>query len=148
MSGNRPVQVLLAWVAKYRPSSIRNNIYVISPTVYVMAEEPNSEQLQLRMAVPEQLVVGTFANLLGVWHTQNDFTLDFAVVGQPDFGEDGQPLGTITAPVVARIKIPTSVIFNIAKAIADNVTTYEATFGTITQQPDDTPMFPPRGDDV
>jgi len=98
------------------------------------------------MQVPEDLAVGRYANLLAVWHTPYDFTLDFAVAGHPDPTEDGST-PTITAPVVARIKIPTGVIFNIAKAIADNVSTYENNYGPITTQPDSTPMFPPEGDD-
>ena len=35
------------------------------------------------------------------------------------------------APVVARIKVPTQVIFQLARAIADNVDRYEQQYGSI-----------------
>lgn len=111
-----------------------------------MTNEPDQPQIHISMQLPDDMTAGKYANLLAVWHTPYDFTLDFAIAGRVGPAEDGSP-PTITAPVVARIKIPTGVIFNIAKAIADNVSTYEQTFGPITTQPDNTPIFPPEGDD-
>jgi hypothetical protein len=41
----------------------------------------------------------------------------------------------VPTPVVARVKVPTSVIFEIARAIAENVDRYEASYGPIPQAP-------------
>jgi hypothetical protein len=84
--------------------------------------------------VPEELRAGAYANLLAVWHTAHEFTLDFAVSGLPREVEQGRQ---IPAPVVARVKVPPSVIFSIARAIADNVDRYEKQFGAITARPPD-----------
>lgn len=109
-----------------------------------MESEPTEDQRNLRIIVSDDMVVGNYANLLGVWHTEHEFTLDFVVVGLPDASDDNSQQ-TFTAPLVARLKIPTNVIFNIARAIADNVDTYEKRFGQITPQPDTTPDYPPGG---
>jgi hypothetical protein len=96
--------------------------------------EPVKRPIAFR--VPDDLQAGAYANLLAVWHTAHEFTLDFAVSGMPQSAGEGQP-PQITAPVVARVKIAPSVIFSIARAIADNVDKYEQQFGSITPSPPD-----------
>lgn len=110
-----------------------------------MTNEPAGERLQLQMIIPEEMIVGSYANLLAVWHTAHEFTLDFGVGGRDVVDIDGESM--LAVPVVARIKIPTNVIFDIAKAIAENVSNYEEKFGSITPLSDDTPMFPPGGEE-
>ena len=98
--------------------------------------EPQKRPIAFR--VPDDLQAGVYANLLAVWHTAHEFTLDFAVSGMPQAAGEGLP-AQIHAPVVARVKVPPSVIFSIARAIADNVDKYEQQFGSITPpQPDNT----------
>jgi Protein of unknown function (DUF3467) len=69
-----------------------------------------------------------YANVARVWHTPFEFTLDFGVAGAPQDGEDG-----LVVPVsrVTSVKIPTSVIFTLARAIAENVDAFENTYGPI-----------------
>jgi hypothetical protein len=94
------------------------------------------EQEGIRMALPPELALGVYANAAYVWHTQYDFTLDFILVGQPEV--DGRGQGR-AVPIVARIKVPTQVIFQVAQAIANEMTAYENEFGRMT---------PPAPDDV
>ena len=83
--------------------------------------------------VPEELQNGQYSDIVSVWHNPYGFTLDFAVLDQAR--EDGDGNVVVPAHVNARMKIPASVIFQIARAIAENVDTYENTFGPITQGP-------------
>ena len=96
-------------------------------------------EVEVNLQVRPDLEPGVYANLAAVWHTQFDFTLDFAVLGLP---EDVEGKSVIRAPVVARVKIPTSVIFQIAQAIATNVDNYEREFGRLTPPPNEHPGMP------
>jgi hypothetical protein len=91
--------------------------------------------------IPPDDVTGCYSNIVAVWHTPYDFTLDFGVLGQPVERDDELVVDT---PVVARVKLPVSVIFSLAKAIAENVDNYEKAFGAITPSAPDGPLFPPQ----
>ncbi|MEO5899400.1 MAG: DUF3467 domain-containing protein [Ilumatobacteraceae bacterium] len=69
-----------------------------------------------------------YANVARVWHTPFEFTLDFGVVGPSHDSTEG-----LVVPVtrVTSVKIPTSVIFTLARAIAENVDAFENTYGPI-----------------
>jgi len=100
-------------------------------------ERPTNFDIQ----VPPDLEGGAYANLLGVWHTGHEFTLDFAVTQPPIVPENPQEPATIPCRVVTRVKIPPSLIFDIMRALNQNMTIYEATFGEI-QRPQ-----PPQEDE-
>lgn len=88
-----------------------------------------SEGQSFRITVPPEVEAGVYSNAMSVWHTKYEFTLDFLSLGQPQKDEQGEQVRT--APVVARIKVPTQVIFQLARAIADNVDRYEKQYGSI-----------------
>jgi hypothetical protein len=79
--------------------------------------------------MPPKLAAAPYADLVAVSHNMHGFTIDFAA----DAGTDDE--GIISAQVVARVKVPPSVVFQIAQAIAENVSQYEARFGPITSGP-------------
>lgn len=94
------------------------------------------EPTHIHLTVPDELEAGTFSDLAIVWHNEHGFTLDFFAFGPPGMrNEAGDPVQPARA--VARVKVPPSVIFQIAKAIADNVRRYEGVHGAITPQPTD-----------
>ena len=93
----------------------------------------------MQFTVPDDLTGGTYANHVVVWHTFHEFTLDFSVAPTvPAEVTDESGNVVIPSQVVARIKVPHSVIFEIARAISTNVNEYEQSFGAITPQPGDT----------
>jgi hypothetical protein len=94
--------------------------------------EGDPQRTPIRLHVPETIGQGVYANVVAIWHTAHDFTLDFAVAGLPQTGEEGS---VVPAEVVARVKVPTSVIFQIAQAIATNVDNYERSYGPLTPRP-------------
>ncbi|QGG95605.1 DUF3467 domain-containing protein [Actinomarinicola tropica] len=104
------------------------------------------QRMQFQFRLPGEMETGVYSNLVSVWHTPIDFTLDFGVVGQVSVDpETGRPIAP--TPIVARVKLPASQIFNLAKAIADNVRRYEEKYGPITPPPPDGPLYPPSGDE-
>lgn len=76
--------------------------------------------------VPEDQQAGVYANFLSVWHTGHEFTLDFSI---------SQPHPNSEAPldlnVVSRVRIPTTLIFNVLRVLNENMTTYEERFGPL-----------------
>lgn len=86
-----------------------------------------SDEKRLEINVPDALEGGVYANAAGVWHTPHEFTLDFLTV-QP--GNPEQP-DVVPMRVVSRVKIPLTVIFDLLRALNENMTKYENMFGPI-----------------
>lgn len=95
-----------------------------------MAQPDRPTQFQLN--VPPELEAGVYANVLGVWHTVYEFTLDFAAM-QPPQVDEGDPTSAAVVPcrVVSRVKVPVTVVFDLIRALNENMTKYEERFGEI-----------------
>ncbi len=99
--------------------------------------------------VPDELSAGVYSNVVAVWHSPYEFTLDFAVTLPPERAEDpdGQPVTLVPTRIVSRVKIPPSVVFDLMRTLADNEQTYMQTVGPIPtpgrpeQEP---PLYPPE----
>lgn len=76
---------------------------------------------------------GVFADAVAVWHTRNEFTLDFLA-----------PTGKGGYVVTSRVRVPTNVIFDVARVIAENVSRYEDAFGPLNRPPDAGDLYPPN----
>ena len=73
---------------------------------------------------------GTYANGALVWNTPHEFTVDFTSHRSPTQAGDAH-----NVLVVARMKIPTSAMFPIVRAISANIDRYEQQHGRITPRP-------------
>jgi hypothetical protein len=106
-----------------------------------MAQEPS---VRFEMSIPEGDLGGVYSNFLGVWHTPHEFTLDFAVTQQTvaDTDDDGNPVMRVPCQVVARVRVPPTVVFDLLRTINENLSTYEANFGAI-QRPESPDVYPP-----
>ncbi len=89
--------------------------------------------IELKIDVPPELEGGTYANVLNVWHTPYEFTLDFGVMQQVVESEDADADAPVQVPVrvVSRVRIPVTLLFEVLKALNTNMTGYESTFGSI-----------------
>ena len=89
--------------------------------------------IELKLDVPPELEGGTYANVLNVWHTPYEFTLDFGVMQQVVEPEDADADAPVQVPVrvVSRVRIPVALLFEVLKALNTNMTGYESTFGSI-----------------
>ena len=95
-----------------------------------MADRP----IELQIEVPAELEGGTYSNVLNVWHTAYEFTLDFGVM-QTVAPQNDDPEAPLHVPVrvVSRVRIPVTLLFEVLKALNTNMTNYEAAFGPITE---------------
>lgn len=89
---------------------------------------PDAMEYQLR--VPPELAAGSYANLLIAWHTPHECTLDFCVTLPPGQEDEGSP-PPIPCQVVARLKVPVTVLFDMLQTINGIMTRYEERFGPI-----------------
>lgn len=87
--------------------------------------------IELKIDVPPELEGGTYANVLNVWHTAYEFTLDFGVMQQVGEPEDPEAALQVPVRVVSRVRIPVPLLFEVLKALNTNMTGYESTFGPI-----------------
>jgi hypothetical protein len=107
--------------------------------------DPSSEpSVRFEMSISESDVVGVYSNFLGVWHTAHEFTLDFAVTQPAMAGadDDGNAVTRVPCQVVARVRVPPTVLFDFLRTINENLSNYEGTFGSI-QRPDSGTVYPP-----
>jgi Protein of unknown function (DUF3467) len=86
-----------------------------------------------RVDVPDDLRGGVYANFLYLWHSPYEFTFDFAVVGlaEPVDSDVAESGFAIPYRVVARIRIPVALVFDILRLINASLANYEATWGEI-----------------
>ncbi len=91
---------------------------------------------------------GVYANGLVVWSTPDEFTLDFVVnSAPPQPSETPEGESVIRAPhrLVARVRIPPGKVFDVIRAINENMDRYEQVFGPIRRPEPEVPLYPPAG---
>jgi hypothetical protein len=100
----------------------------------VSAEIPGSPQIP-QVRTPEKWNTGVYANGVGVWFTQTDFTLDFVVNLPPEAGQGpaGVPVYVSPQEVVARIKVPPPLVFQLMRNLSTNLDRYETQYGSIQE---------------
>ena len=88
---------------------------------------------EFTIVVPPELGGGAYANFLNLWHTAYEFTLDFAATQPPEVEDPDDPRSPQRIPcrVVARVRIPATLVFDVIRAINDEMTLYEQSFGEI-----------------
>ena len=86
---------------------------------------------------PSAQVAGVAADLVGVWHTAESFILDFSAFADPARVEveDGVDVLVQRAQVVARVRIPPSQVFEVMKALEQQLTAWERETGRASHGP-------------
>jgi hypothetical protein len=98
----------------------------------VSDDVPGSPQVP-QVRTPEKWNTGVYANGVGVWFTQTDFTLDFVVNLPPEVGQDPDGNQLLLSPqqVVARVKLPPPLVFQVMRNLSTNLDRYEQQYGAI-----------------
>jgi hypothetical protein len=110
--------------------------------------QPQPSQPEFSFQVPDELASGVYSNVVAIWHTPYEFTLDFASTQPVQVVEDddGNRRPVIPARVVARVKIPPAAVFELMQALSTNERVYEERLGPIRRPGhpgQDPPLFPP-----
>ena len=78
-----------------------------------------TESPQAHIHIPDDRIEGTYADFVSVWHSKDVFVLDFAVLSQPTTPAE------LRSRVVSRVRIPPSQVFEIMKALEQQLTAWE-----------------------
>ena len=94
----------------------------------------NGEQLpvEIQIELPPENEVGVPADFAAIWHTPTAFVLDFAVTKQPPQAIDdgsGTRRAVLPARVVSRVRLPPEQIFEIARALTQQLDMWEVETG-------------------
>ena len=86
---------------------------------------------KVSLSITPEIEAGVFANFVGVWHQPDCFVLDFQTYTRPpQIGdEDGQPYIDVATRVVARVRIPPGQVFEIMKALEQQLSAWERETG-------------------
>jgi len=97
-----------------------------------MSEDENTAQKKpLRIKVPDEVARGSYSNAMAVFHTREEFVLDFLNVFPPG--------GIATARIIAS----PGHIKRIIRALNENLRRYEERFGEVKEAP--APFTGPMG---
>jgi Protein of unknown function (DUF3467) len=91
-----------------------------------MSAQPPQPVQQVQLNVPPDKIAGYYANVVSVWNTPYDFAIDFCI-NQPYAAGPG----AMAAQVVARVRIPPTLVFDLLQALNQNLGQYEELYGKL-----------------
>lgn len=102
-----------------------------------MPDEP-----RFAIEIPEDVRAGAYADFVSIWHTSDVFVLDFAaLVAPPEQVEEGDTTYVQgNARVVSRVRIPPGQVFEIMRALEQQLTQWESEHGRNPGPPPDPPV--------
>lgn len=92
-----------------------------------------SDQI-LNIELPSD-VPTAYADFASVWHTSDVFVMDFVAMvapPQPGEGPNGEPVTAAQCRVIQRVKVPPKQVFELMKALEQQLSAWEAETGTTT----------------
>lgn len=93
---------------------------------------------QFEIDLPPEAIAGSFADFANVWHTPTVFVMDFLTLAQPPREETDPETGArrtiVPARVVNRIRIPPEQVFELAKALTQQLEFWEQETGRRSPQ--------------
>ncbi len=90
---------------------------------------------QFEIEVPPEVVAGSYADFANVWHTQDVFVMDFVSLARPPQAAtdaEGNPVTLVPGRVVQRVRIPPQQVFELAKALTQQLEFWEQETGRRT----------------
>ena len=97
---------------------------------------------QFEIDLPPELIGGSYADFANVWHTPTVFVMDFLTLAQPPReqvdADTGQRHTVVPARVVSRIRIPPEQVFELAKALTQQLEFWEQ--DTAPRNPQEPPL--------
>ena len=95
-------------------------------------EEPVRE-VKVDFDIPPEVKRGVYANSFNIWFSPYEFALDWAVADEVKAEDPDDPASPLRIPImgVARVRLPTSLGFDVLRGLNDAMTRYESIFGEI-----------------
>jgi len=93
---------------------------------------------QFEIEMPPEAVAGSYADFANVWHTPDVFVMDFVSLVRPPHeatDADGVTVTVVPGRVVQRVRIPPEQVFELAKALTQQLEFWERENGRRTADP-------------
>lgn len=90
---------------------------------------------QFEIDLPPEAVPGSYADFANVWHTPDVFVMDFVSLARPPQSAtdaEGNPITVVPGRVVQRVRIPPHQVFELAKALTQQLEFWEQETGRST----------------
>ncbi len=93
--------------------------------------EMAAKPVHVQIRTPKEMAAGVYANGVNIWSTRQEFTVDFFCSLPPETAtaDDGDEVVVSPQEVVARIKIPPPLVFEVMKNLNQALARYEAEHG-------------------
>jgi hypothetical protein len=89
---------------------------------------PAPDRREYDIDVPTDVESGVYADFASIWHTNDSFVIDFAVLKRPpkpETTEGGDRVIKVPTRVVSRVRIPPSQVFEIMKGLERQLSIWE-----------------------
>ncbi|MBS41623.1 MAG: hypothetical protein CMH83_00310 [Nocardioides sp.] len=92
-----------------------------------MADHDPTRSTNISITVPPEHLEGHYADFASVWHNNETFILDFVSMTQPPKPSTDDPQSsTVAAQVVTRVRIPAGQVWEVMKALENQLGRWEA----------------------
>jgi hypothetical protein len=107
-------------------------------------QEPMPEpEPRFEIEISPEIEPGEHADFASIWHTQDTFVLDFASLRQPPYldqdGDNGDTVLVLATRIVARVRIPATQVWELMRALEQQLTAWERETGQPGPQEPDLP---------
>ncbi|MDR0627649.1 MAG: DUF3467 domain-containing protein [Bifidobacteriaceae bacterium] len=89
---------------------------------------------RIQIKLPEHKEAGVYADFVRAWHTKDAFVLDFASLLEPPRRE-GTGEVVLNAVVGSRVRIPPAQVFELMKALEQQLSSWEKQHGKRPTEP-------------
>jgi hypothetical protein len=95
--------------------------------------EPSDRERYFEFDISPDLRRGVYANTLTIRFSPYEFAFDWGLVEQVEPEDPDDPASPLRVPIliVARVRLPTGLVFDVLRALNESMTNYEAIFGEI-----------------
>ena len=98
-----------------------------------MEGDTPEHDIDFNFDVSEEAGAAVYANIVSIWFSPYEFGLDWGLTEAAEAEDPDDPTSPLRIPVsvVARLRVPTGLIFDVLRALNQAMTGYEAIFGEI-----------------
>jgi Protein of unknown function (DUF3467) len=96
-------------------------------------DEGPAREINVDVDIPPEVRRGVYANSFNVWFSPYEFALDWGVTDEAEAEDPDDPASPLRIPIigVARVRLPTTRVFDVLRELNQALTRYESIFGEI-----------------
>ena len=98
-----------------------------------MEGEGPARDINVDVDIPAEVRRGVYANSFNIWFSPYEFAFDWSVADEVKAEDPDDPASPLRISImgVARVRLPTSLVFDLLQGLNQAMTRYESIFGEI-----------------